>query len=1026
MRYRVGSVDDPPAQAGVAHLVEHLMFQQVLGTQSLFARLEGIATSFNASTSFDATTYVARAQAAHLDALLSIEAVRVGFRCTSITDSVFLREREVVLNELRQRDYATEVRSAIHAGVYPAGHPYRRPVGGSEDTVGSITREQACAFADAHYAPGNAVLVVSGDITEPQLEASLNRFLARVARRAVVAPAIAPRVGADARNVEVPAPIDDAALMIAWRIPEDPELAAMVRAVATATQALVDGEVKGQTALIELGDGRAPMIAVFVFPSVDETMAEARTGAERGITRTPFAFRRDQFFGDVAFDRIQQSAIHQLFTQLEEGSGRDARLASYVLAGRDPRTALGAEIQGLRRMTSEQAAAIAREHLSMARATVVVLEPADRKKRGHGIKLAPPIHDLGQRRDPPDPAAAKEPLAGKLGTGIAGVQTRELPNGLTVVLLPLTSVPTVDIRLVFGAGTADDPADKRGSAQLAGGALTWDMRHLNDLVNFAAAGGTQITDVGTDHTSFGARGLDMHLDLLMAGLRRWVRDGTYSSGTAKIAAAMRLQAKTDDDDGALTDAWRAALFGGEHPYVRAGLGRHYSGELDVEDAKQFRSAHYTPDNATLVISGRFDAALADRWVDYLFADWTGRTGVRPSPRVVPRPASIARVAATAQTHLMIAMPATVDRRPEELVAAEMLSQIARDVRHQLGASYGLDVHLAERRLATTYQISGWIDAARATEAVELLRARLDALRTDPDAAARSFVTARQQVLTHLVSIAASASSIADDVELDVALQRAPMSGLKTAAAVQQLTIDTMGTALAELDLARATVLMQGPEAELTSAFGVLGRTPAFIAADPAARDARDHVETDSTDAPTERIALSDYTDSLTEQGPPTRLTFALSAATGLGLVAEHSFPGFVLQGRVGYRVDRSSSVGLHLSAGKYSGTYDNHMFGRFTENLVPIDAVPIGVGGFLQATGYERLWGSLTVGLNITSVNDNGLESGWVAGLGFGLQGGVDIVPLGRNRLGAYIGVQGELLSDVTFAAFSLGVAFRR
>jgi hypothetical protein len=40
MRYGVGAADDPIGKAGMAHLVEHLMHQQVPGTQSLFAQLE--------------------------------------------------------------------------------------------------------------------------------------------------------------------------------------------------------------------------------------------------------------------------------------------------------------------------------------------------------------------------------------------------------------------------------------------------------------------------------------------------------------------------------------------------------------------------------------------------------------------------------------------------------------------------------------------------------------------------------------------------------------------------------------------------------------------------------------------------------------------------------------------------------------------------------------------------------------------------------------------------------------------------
>ncbi|HUJ58399.1 MAG TPA: insulinase family protein, partial [Kofleriaceae bacterium] len=38
MRYRVGDIDDPPGQDGMAHLVEHLMFMTVSGGQSLWAK----------------------------------------------------------------------------------------------------------------------------------------------------------------------------------------------------------------------------------------------------------------------------------------------------------------------------------------------------------------------------------------------------------------------------------------------------------------------------------------------------------------------------------------------------------------------------------------------------------------------------------------------------------------------------------------------------------------------------------------------------------------------------------------------------------------------------------------------------------------------------------------------------------------------------------------------------------------------------------------------------------------------------
>ena len=183
MRYRVGAVDDPAGQEGMAHLVEHLMFQQVLGGQSLFDQLENTTSSFYGVTSLDATTYLSRATRDRLDKLLSIEAVRVGFRCTTITDATFDREREVVINELRQREPKSAVYLAVQRGIYPVAHPYARPTS-TETALRTITRDQACAFADAHYTTGNSVLVVSGDLTKQLVIDALQKFLVKLPARA--------------------------------------------------------------------------------------------------------------------------------------------------------------------------------------------------------------------------------------------------------------------------------------------------------------------------------------------------------------------------------------------------------------------------------------------------------------------------------------------------------------------------------------------------------------------------------------------------------------------------------------------------------------------------------------------------------------------------------------------------------------------------------------------------------------------------------------------------------------------------
>jgi zinc protease len=1033
MRYQVGSVDDPPEHPGMAHLVEHLMFEQVLGTQSVQARLEQITTEFNAFTSFDSTTYVARAPTSRLDELLSIEAVRIGFRCTTITDSVFVREREVVINELRQREDATKLLDALHAGVFPEGHPYRRSIGGSEESVSSITREQACAFADAYYTTTNAVLVVSGNVTEQQLTASLGKFLARVARRDGKRPLPVPTVAMGPRQATAAAPLDEPALVIAWPLPASQHERTKVRAVAETVRSVVDREIAGQVIVLELGDDRAKLLSLVVFPGKDETIASLRDKVKRALDAAPMEFEDSyEELAKITFHELQQNAIYELFERFETALTRDGQIAAAMLAGRDPGETLAAEVAGLRDTNRAEVGVIARDYLRYDRAIIVELTPQDStRRRGQKVQLTAQVHDRGMRRDVPDPEEARRPAPEVTSPPtFRAMTTRMLPNGLTVVLLPVTSVPTIDVRLVFRAGTADEPADKRGAALLAGYALNWDLRYLNDYLAFSTAGGRGGLVVDTDVTVFTARGLDMHVDFLLAGLRRWVREGRYDRSSSRYAEYMRRQTKEIDDEGALIDAWRTAVYGAGHPYVQAGLSRQVSPGVSIEDARQFRARYLTPDNATLVIAGRFDAATADRWIDYLFADWTGRAEPRHAVRARPQPASLAKDEDIMQTYISITLPAEERERAQHLVLTEMLRELAGDVRYQLGASYGLSATLTDARLATHYHLGGWVDAARGAEAIELLRARIDQLRTDADTAARAFVTARARVLTQLTASTGSAAELAGRVQRDVELGRAPVSDLATAEAVRVLTIDQLRTALDDLDLSRAILVMRGPRTEVDRAFAVLGRTPSYVQVTDLERDLRAEraekgatTRSDTGREDDERLRPSDIEDALTTQGPRNPLTLAVMPAYTLSRFLGGSARGISVAAGVGYRIDHRAAIGLRASVGSLEGESSE---GRLVQRRHPLAVVPLGLTAYVHGTGYDRLWGGVYIGVHRDRFTEREQPSWWQTSIGIGVEGGVDIVNLNGNRFGVFVRTESELGVDTVYTAFALGVGYRR
>jgi len=182
IRYEVGSKEDPPGKAGLAHLVEHMMFQLKPDgptTPPLMQAVGDISTFFNAYTNWDSTHYMTTARADNLDALLKIEAMRLFYGCQTISNDEFLREREVVRNEIRQRGGTAEgqIPQLVMSSVYPKGHAYERMIGGDDANLTTITLDDACTFIKSYYTPERATLIVAGGIeVDPTIEAITKWF----------------------------------------------------------------------------------------------------------------------------------------------------------------------------------------------------------------------------------------------------------------------------------------------------------------------------------------------------------------------------------------------------------------------------------------------------------------------------------------------------------------------------------------------------------------------------------------------------------------------------------------------------------------------------------------------------------------------------------------------------------------------------------------------------------------------------------------------------------------------------------
>ncbi len=181
LMYRVGSRDERPGRTGLAHLLEHLMFEGSLhAPKGEFDHLlEEVGGTNNGSTWLDRTNYYETVPSHAVELPLWLERDRMAFFLPTLTPETLELQRGVVMNERRQhyenRPYGL-ADERLHEMLFPAGHPYSWPTIGYMRDLEAITLDDARGFYAAHYTPGNAVLVLAGDLSPDEGFALAERY----------------------------------------------------------------------------------------------------------------------------------------------------------------------------------------------------------------------------------------------------------------------------------------------------------------------------------------------------------------------------------------------------------------------------------------------------------------------------------------------------------------------------------------------------------------------------------------------------------------------------------------------------------------------------------------------------------------------------------------------------------------------------------------------------------------------------------------------------------------------------------
>ena len=389
--YNVGSRDERKGRTGFAHLFEHMMFKgsENVGPGEHFYTIFSNGGTMNGTTNKERTLYFETMPANQLEAGMFLEADRM--RSLAIVKENLDNQRQAVQEERRQgldnQPYG-RTNEAIDELAFdnPA---YKHSVIGSMDDLTAASTQDVASFFQTYYAPNNAIIAVTGDVTTAGVRALARKYFESIPAQPAPPPvdiAQAPQGGE--RRLSLDDPLARLPrLDVSYRIP--PDLSPDGDAVDVLTLILSAGRssrfyeniVRQKQLAVNLNafdpDSRGPrLLRIVATPtpgkSIDGLEAAIDAEIER-IKTSPVA--------DWEMDKARNTARRQLVANLGQSLARAVQLAEFALVYNDPGR-INTAYDRLAKVTAADVQRVARQYLTRDNRSVIVTRPAQPAPKG--------------------------------------------------------------------------------------------------------------------------------------------------------------------------------------------------------------------------------------------------------------------------------------------------------------------------------------------------------------------------------------------------------------------------------------------------------------------------------------------------------------------------------------------------------------------------------------------------------------------------------------------------------------------
>ena len=327
------------------------------------------------------------------------------------------------------------------------------------------------------------------------------------------------------------------------------------------------------------------------------------------------------------------------------------------------------------------------------------------------------------------------------------IVTRELPNGLKLMIVEQHELPLADFVLLVGSGSTTDPASKTGvanltSAMLREGTATRKSLEIADQIAFL---GINLSP----SSSWESNTLSLHTPTaqLDSALALFADVALHPSFPANEFERIRKSRLTDlirlkDQGPAIANlAFPAIIYGSGHPYGAATLGTEASVKsLSVADLQNYYQANFKPNNSTLIIVGDVNPGQIEQKLDAVFGGW--QRGDVPQPTYADPPKAgtttiyLIDKPGAAQSSFRIGAVG-VPRSTKDYFALSVMntilggsftSRLNQNLRETRGYTYGANSRFDMRRAAGPFSASAEIVAAKTDSALLEFMKELNGIR----------------------------------------------------------------------------------------------------------------------------------------------------------------------------------------------------------------------------------------------------------------------------------------------------------